>query len=74
MKLVALLATLAAFALVAFAAPTKPVWPQQFHAVFGLNDGLAFLHNETANFYYNWPVRWHAPARHVPQHTRSMSP
>eukprot|EP00744_Colponema_vietnamica_P020028 GILI01028412.1.p2 GENE.GILI01028412.1~~GILI01028412.1.p2 ORF type:complete len:230 (-),score=44.61 GILI01028412.1:32-694(-) len=50
---------LAALALCAFAAPTKPVWPQSFAMQFGLNDEIALppIHNASAVMYYSWPIQ-----------------
>jgi len=37
--------------------PTKPVWPDQFLAVFGLNVNSSHIKNETSYFYSNWDIQ-----------------
>lgn len=37
--------------------PTKPVWPDQFIATFGLNVNDSGIKNESSTFYSNWQIK-----------------
>eukprot|EP01096_Ripella_sp_DP13-Kostka_P009727 TRINITY_DN374_c0_g1_i1.p1 TRINITY_DN374_c0_g1~~TRINITY_DN374_c0_g1_i1.p1 ORF type:complete len:227 (-),score=93.90 TRINITY_DN374_c0_g1_i1:24-704(-) len=61
MKTVATFLALACVVLTAHAAysPTKPVWPTQFSALFGMyyNEGGIKIQNATSYLYYDWNIQ-----------------